>query len=71
MRVPDETQGLEFPLSSSEMIDQLLVRYPPRCLRRGEPVEDHVRYAAVVEFVHGLAQWRNEELEAYSSEDHP
>lgn len=47
---------MDIPRFSKDLIDQLAKEWPPRCLKRGESVEDHIRYAAVCEFVQGLAR---------------
>lgn len=50
-----------------ELVDWLQRLYPPRCLMPNETVEDHLRYAGMVELVQTLAaiaeQQRREFLE--------
>jgi hypothetical protein len=54
LEVMAEGKPLEIPANSKDLIDELVKRWPPRCIQRGETLEDHLRYAAVVEFVQSL-----------------
>lgn len=44
---PDEQE----PAWTEEQLAWMEKTFPPRCLGRAEPVEAHLRYAGVVEFV--------------------
>lgn len=57
----------DFPRVSSELIDLLDKSFPHRCLRLGEDVSEHHRYAGVREMIDELIEWRNEAL--YGSDD--
>lgn len=42
---------LGYPRLTADQIEQLEVKFPPRCLHKGESVEDHLRYAGKVELI--------------------
>ena len=42
---------LGFPRLTADQVEQLENKFPPRCLGKGESVEDHLRYAGKVELI--------------------
>ncbi|RWP84740.1 MAG: hypothetical protein EOR11_19970 [Mesorhizobium sp.] len=62
---PDLTDKL--PVFSRESIEELETQFPPRCLGRGESVEEHLRYAGKVELVEMFRnrhkQWAQAQVE--------
>lgn len=61
--------AVEFmPERSYDLIDWLDRLYAPRPMKRGETVEDHLRFAGQRELIEDLIQKREEEL-ALASED--
>ncbi|WP_269929950.1 hypothetical protein [Aminobacter sp. HY435] len=44
----------ELPVLERQQIERLERLYPPRCLGRADTVEEHLRYAGMVEFVANL-----------------
>ena len=42
------------PQLSEDLIEDLEEHYPPRCIEQGESIEDHLRYAGMVELVQNL-----------------
>ena len=53
----------ELPKSTYELIDYLVVAYPPRCIRVGETAEEAQRYAGMVELVTHLADLKQVDQE--------
>ena len=42
---------MTLPKLSTELVEDLAQRFPPRCLKPNETVEDHLRYAGKVELI--------------------
>lgn len=47
------------PTTIPDLLDQLEEQYPPRCLKPGEEVEAHIRYAGKVELIEHLRDLLN------------
>lgn len=46
---------------TTDLLDDLNEQYPARCLKPGELVEDHLRYAGKVELIQRLLREANPE----------
>lgn len=53
-----------FPTFSEDQVEALERLFPPRCLARGQTVENHLRYAGMVELI---ARMRNHVIMGASS----
>lgn len=47
-----------FPTLATDLIRDLVEKYPPRCVGPQETFEDHLRYAGAVDVVTFLLEWR-------------
>ena len=53
----------DIPLASYDLIDLLVDRYPPRCIRSTETEAQAHRYAGAVQLVAELSDWKRRETE--------
>jgi hypothetical protein len=71
----DAAEGnLSLPVLRNTDLLVLESLFPPRCLKRNETVEDHLRYAAVVEHIQNLRTaydnaTQNDQAAGYDLED--
>lgn len=47
-----------FPTLATDLIKDLEVKYPTRCIDPKETFEEHLRYAGAVDVVKFLKEWR-------------